>query len=303
MAWFGQAMPPRETWGNLRVPLIGVSPDFFRAMGRTILQGRHFSLDDDESSPGVAIVNRAFVSQFCPGGALGKRFHSMAPEYCPGCARGKPAELEIVGIAADVHQQGLDRPAEPEIYVPFAQAPQSGFYVVLVASGNPGALGAPLRSMVFALNHQVPVYDVATLEQRLSESLAQRRLTMFLLSAFAGLALMLAAIGVYGVISYAVVRRTQEIGIRVALGATRESVMRLILEQLARIILLGSAAGLALAIVLSGVLSGLLYGVKPRDFTAFALSWIILTAVALLAGVAPALRATRADPCIALRYE
>lgn len=126
---------------------------------------------------------------------------------------------------------------------------------------------------------------------------------MFLLSAFACLALMLAAIGVYGVISYAVLQRTQEIGIRMALGATRDSVMRLILEHLARIILLGSAAGLALAAALSGVLSGLLYGVKPRDFVAFALSWTVLTAVALVASAAPALRATRADPCTALRYE
>jgi putative ABC transport system permease protein len=303
MVWFGSAMPPRETWGNLRVPLIGVTSDFFRAMGTTIVQGRPFTVDDNESSPGVVIVNRAFARQFCPDGALGKRLRSMATERCAGCAPGKPAELEIVGIAADVHQQGLDRPAEPEIYVPFAQAPQSGFHVVLAANDNPGVLAAPLRSTVFALNHQTPVYDVATLKQRLSESLAQRRLTVFLLSTFAVLALMLAAIGVYGVISYAVLQRTQEIGIRMALGATREGVMRLILQQLARIILLGSAAGLVLAVALSGVLSGLLYGVKPRDITAFALSWIMLTAIALLAGVAPTLRAMRADPCVALRYE
>jgi len=303
MAWFGEIVPPRETWGNLRVALTAVTPDFFRAMGTAIVQGRHFNLDDNENSPGVAIVNRAFARQFSPGGVLGKRFHSMASEYCAGCAPGVPAELDIVGIAADVHQQGLDRPAEPEIYVPFAQAPQADFHVVLATNGNPGVLAAPLRSTVFALNHRAPVYDIATLDQRLSESLAQRRLTMFLLSAFAGLALMLAAIGVYGVISYSVLQRTQEIGIRVALGATREGVMRLILEQLGRLILLGSAAGLALAGALSGVLSGLLYGVKPRDFVAFTLSWAVLTAIALLAGAAPALRATRADPCIALRYE
>jgi putative ABC transport system permease protein len=208
-----------------------------------------------------------------------------------------------VGIAADVHQGGLDQPAEPEIYVPFVQAPRPGFHIVLAGYGNPSALAAPLRSAILALDHRAPVYDIATLDERLSESLAQRRLTMFLLSAFAGLALMLAAIGVYGVISYSVVRRTQEIGIRVALGATRGSVLRLILHQQARMILVGSAAGLALATAFSGVLSSLLYGVKPRDFATFTLSWIVLAAVALAASAAPALRATRTDPCVTLRYE
>jgi putative ABC transport system permease protein len=160
-----------------------------------------------------------------------------------------------------------------------------------------------LRSAIFALDHRVPVYDIATLDERLSESLAQRRLTMFLLSAFAALALLLAAVGVYGVISYSVVRRTQEIGIRVALGATRGSVLRLILRQQARMILVGSAAGLVLATAFSGVLSSLLYGVKPHDFATFTWSWIVLAAVALAAGAVPALRATRTDPCIILRYE
>jgi putative ABC transport system permease protein len=296
-------MPPRETWLKLRTPLIGVTPNFFKAMGTTIVQGRAFHDDDNEISPGVAIVNRAFARQFFPGGALGKWFHSILPEHCAGCAPGKPTELQVVGIAADVHEQGLDHPVEAEIYLPFAQAPQAGFNIVLATSGNPGVLAAPLRSTVFALDRQVPVYDIATLEQRLSESLAQRRLTMFLLSAFAGLALLLAAIGVYGVISYAVVRRTQEIGIRMTLGATRGSVLRLILRQQARMILLGSAAGLAMAAALSGVMSSLLYGVKPRDFTTFALSWIILTVIALLASAAPAWRATRTDPCVTLRYE
>jgi putative ABC transport system permease protein len=303
MVWFGTALPPRETWQKLRVPLIGVTPNFFRAMGTTIFQGRPFYEDDNETSSGVAIVNRAFARKYYPGGALGKRFHSMVSEHCAGCAPGKPVELQVVGIAADVHQQGLDHPAEPEVYLPFAQAPQAAFHIVLATSGNPGVLSAPLRSTILALDPQVPVYDIATLEQRLAESLAQRRLTMFLLGAFASLALLLAAIGVYGVISYAVVQRTQEIGIRVALGATRGSVLRLILREQARMILMGSVAGLALAVALSGVMSSLLYGVKPRDLTTFAVSWVVLTVIALLAGAAPALRATRADPCVTLRYE
>jgi predicted permease len=303
LAWLGPALPPRGTWLKLRTPLVGVSPDFFRAMGTPIVRGRTFNNGDDERSPGVAIVNRAFAQQFFSGDALGKQFHSMASEHCATCAPGKPTDLLVVGIVADVHQQGVEQPAEQEIYVPFAQAPRANFHVVLATNGNPGALSAPLRSTIFALSHQAPVYDIATMEQRLSESLAQRRLTMLLLSAFAALALLLAAVGVYGVISYAVVQRTQEIGIRVALGATRQGVLRLVLRQQARLILAGSAAGLTLAFALSGVMSSLLYGVKAHDFTTFAVSWIVLMIVALLAGVAPAVRATRTDPCAALRNE
>jgi putative ABC transport system permease protein len=303
LVWSGPALPPRVTWLKLRTPLVGVTSDFFRAMGTPLVRGRTFDDGDDERSPGVAIVNRAFARQFFSGDALGKRFHSMASEHCSTCAPGKPTDLLVVGIVADVHQQGVEHPTEPEIYVPFAQAPRANFHVVLATNGNPGALSAPLRSRIFTLNHQAPVYDIATMEERLAESLAQRRLTMLLLSAFAALALLLAAVGVYGVISYAVVQRTQEIGIRVALGATRQGVLRLVLRQQARLILLGSAAGLALAFALSGVLSSLLYGVKAHDFTTFAVSWIVLLIVALLAGAAPAVRATRTDPCAALRNE
>jgi putative ABC transport system permease protein len=303
LAWLGPALPPRGTWLKLRTPLVGVTPDFFRAMGTPIVRGRTFNDGDDERSFGVAIVNRAFARQFFSGDALGKQFHSMASEHCATCAPGKPTGLLVVGIVADVHQQGVEHPAEPEIYVPFAQAPRANFHVVLATNGNPGALSAPLRSTIFAISHQAPVYDIATLEQRLSESLAQRRLTMFLLSAFATLALLLAAVGVYGVISYAVVQRTQEIGIRVALGGTRRTVLRLVLAQQARLILLGSAVGLAPAFALSSVMSSLLYGVKAHDFTTFALSWIVLTIVAVLAGAAPTVRATRTDPCVALRNE
>ena len=303
LVWLGATMPPQEARLKLRTPLVGVTPDFFRAMSTPIVQGRAFEEGDDERSAGVAIVNRAFARQLFSGDALGKRFRSMAAELCAGCAPGKPTDLLVVGVVADIRQQGVDRPAEPEIYVPFAQSPRGNFHVVLSAGRNAGALSASLRATIFALDHHAPVYDIATLAERLSASLAQRRLTMFLLSAFAMLALLLAAVGVYGVISYAVVQRTQEIGIRVAMGATQPSVLRLVVGQQARLIVIGSVAGMALAWVLSGFLSSLLYGVKARDFTTFALSWILLIVVALLAGAAPALRATRADPCVALRNE
>jgi len=303
LVWFGPALPPRDTWLRLRTPLVGVTPDFFRAMGTSVVQGRAFTDDDDERSPGVAIVNRTFARQFFSGDALGKRFHSMASEHCASCEPGKPTDLLVVGIVADVHQRGVDIPVEPEIYVPFEQAPRADFHVVLASYGNPGALSAGLRSAIFRFDPHIPVYDLATLEERLSESLAQRWLTMFLLSAFATLAMLLAAIGVYGVVSYAVVQRVQEIGIRMAMGATRQDVLRLAMGQQARLILLGSALGLMMALGLSSIMSSLLYGVKARDFTTFAVSWIVLTMVALMAGAAPAVHATRVDPCVALRNE
>ena len=226
-----------------------------------------------------------------------------AEQHCANCSWNEPAELQIVGIAEDVRQHGLEQPVEPEVYLPFAQAAKVAFNIVIATTGNPAGLVPALRTIIRSVNREVPVFEVSTLEQRLSESLAQRRLTMFLLSAFAVLALLLATVGVYGVISYSVVRRMQEIGIRIAMGATRGSVLRLILGQQARMILLGNAIGLALAVAVSGAMRGLLYGVSPWDIATFALSCLVLTAVAFLASTAPAMRAARTDPSVAIRYE
>jgi len=303
VVWSGAIPPPQSAWHEFSVPLISVSPDFFRAMGITIIQGRAFSDDDNGTSPGVVIVNQMFARTFMSGNALGKRLHSVVPERCAGCSVDKGAELQVVGIVADVHQQGPQQPTRPELYVPFVQSPPVSFSIALATNGNRGGLSRTLRSTVFALNHQVPVYDIATLEERLSESLAQRRLTMFLVAAFAVLALLLAAIGVYGVISYAVVQRTPEIGIRVALGAPRGGVLLLILRQHARMILLGEVVGLALATALSRFMSSLLFGVKPHDFSTFGFCAVILMLVALVACYIPARRAAKIEPMEALRYE
>src|SRR6267154_2643018 len=302
--WFGPTPPPPAVSLESSVPLISISPDSFRAMGTTIIAGRAFTEDDNENALGVAIVNQAFVRKFIGGEALGRWFHSMyAAEHCANCSWNEPAELQIVGIAEDVRQHGLEQPVEPEVYLPFAQAAKVAFNIVIATTGNPADLAPALRTIIRSVNREVPVFEVSTLEQRLSGSLAQRRLTMFLLSAFAVLALLLAAVGVYGVISYSVGRRTQEIGIRIAMGATRGSVLRLILGQQARMILLGNAIGLALAVALSGAMRGLLYGVSPWDIATFALSCLVLTAVAFLASTAPAMRAARTDPSAAIRYE
>lgn len=300
--WFGTTRPSEHTPMS-QVPLISVTPDFFRAIRTPLLEGRSFGVDDNDSSPAVAIVNSAFARQFFAGQAMGKRFHSMVAEHCSGCVRGKGTELLVVGVSGNTKHGGLDQLAQPEVYIPFAQAPRVNFHIVLSTWTAPGVLATPVRNLVSAMDNETPVYDIATLQQRLNEALAQRRLTMFLLSAFAALALLLAAIGVYGVVSYTVVQRTQEIGIRVALGATRSGVLRLVLGQQARLILLGSAAGLALALGTTGLLSSLLYGVPPRDFATFAVSWVVLMIMAALASAAPAVRAMKADPSEALRYE
>ncbi|HEU5452931.1 MAG TPA: FtsX-like permease family protein, partial [Terriglobales bacterium] len=281
-----------------------ITPDFFRAMGTPLLEGRPFSGQDNEQSIAVGIVNQAFARQYLNGEPLGKVVYSSAVGNCANCFHNRTfMPVQIVGAIPDVRHDGLEKSAQPELYLPYAQMPHFSINVVLKTDGDPRALAAPLRSAVLAINPTIPAYEVATLESQLSEALAQRRLTMFLLSAFAALALLLAAIGVYGVISYAVLQRTQEIGIRMALGATRGGVLRLVLGQQARIVLLGSAAGVALALASSGLLASLLYGVKPRDGFTFAASWLVLTAVALLASITPALKATRCEPTVALRYE
>lgn len=303
VVWFGATPPPPEEWRQFTVPLISITPEFFHAMGTTIIQGRPFSEDDNDTALGVAIVNQEFARRFLSGGALGARFHSMAPEHCSGCKADGATELRVVGVVTDVHQQGLEQPVRPEIYLPFAQSPPAGLAIVLATNGPPSGLSASLRSSVFALNRAVPVYDIATLEERLSESLASRRLVMLLFSAFAILALLLAALGVYGVISYAVLQRQREIGIRVALGATRGRVLLLILQQQVRLILLGAIAGLGLGSALTGIMSSLLFVVKPHDLMTFVLSSVTMILVAILGSTAPALHAMRADPSTALRHE
>ena len=272
-------------------------------MGTAIVQGRAFDDRDNGQSAGVAIVNEVFAVQSGAGDLLGKRLRAFVALNCAGCIPGTPVELEVVGIAANVHEQGLDHAPAAQIYLPFAQAPEASFNIVLSTDRNPGVLSEPLRSIVFKLSHHTPTYNVATLSQRLSESLARRRLIMFLLSAFAAVALTLAAIGVYGVISYTIVQRTQEIGIRMALGATRGSVLRLVLQRQAQVIVLGSSAGLLLSLASSEVMSSLLYGTQPHVLASFALAWITLTIAAMLATAAPVLKAARIDPSAAMRYE
>jgi len=285
--------------GGLRpsVPLPRITPDYFRAVGTPILRGRGFTAADNATAPLVAIVTRAFASRFFPGDdAIGKRFHTMA--------RGQDsAPITIVGICDDVRHNGLESEVRPEAFLPMAQAPSPEISLAVRTSGNPAMLANALREAVAAVDPQQPLFDVETMDRRVANAVAQRRLTMLLISSFAALAMVLSAVGVYGVFAYSVAQRTQEMGIRLALGATRRGLLRLVVSQAARLILLGGVAGLAAAFALSRLLTSVLVGVKPHDAWSFTAAWVLMTAVALAASIVPAAQAARTDVTGVLRNE
>ena len=273
-----------------------VSPDYFRTMGIPLVRGRAFTDRDNEKSPRVVVINQAMARRFWPGEpAVGKQ---IVVDF-----RNSP-DFEIVGIAGDV-RSGLELEQEPYLYVTYPQLPRASMYVALRARGslNSGALAASVRAEVSALDKDVAVYRIRTMNEVMAISVASRRFNMLLLGIFAALALVLAAVGIYGVMAYAVTQRTHEIGVRVALGAQRRDVMRMLMGHGLVLALVGVAVGLAGALALTRLMASLLFGVSSTDATTFAVVSALLTAVTLLASFVPALRATRIDPITALRYE
>ncbi|PYQ61117.1 MAG: hypothetical protein DMF53_15730 [Acidobacteria bacterium] len=208
-----------------------------------------------------------------------------------------------MGVVADVRDLGLEAPPEPEIYLPFEQSPVSYINLVARVAGDPGRLAAPVRNTLRGLDKGLPLPDVAPMRSVLAASIAQRRFILLLLALFAAIALALAAVGVYGVISYAVSRRTHEIGIRMALGARRADVLRLVIGRSLGLTACGVGAGLASALLLSGLMASLLYGVPPTDLPTFAGVALLLSGVGALASYLPARRAMAVDPGVALRGE
>jgi len=278
------------------VPVISVTPDYFRTVGTPILAGRAFELSDTAASVPVTIVNRAFAKRFFGGDALGKRFRSMAWGEEHGA-------VTIVGIEDDVRHGGLEQEVQPEMLVPMAQLPQSSISIAIRDSGNPEALATAMRDAILAVDPEQPVFDIQTMDQRVADAVAQRRLMMLLISCFAMLAVFLSAVGVYGVFSYSVSQRANEMGIRLALGATRSGLLRLIVTEAARLILLGGIFGVSAATALSRLLASLLVGVTPHDAVSFSLAWVLMTAVALLASIIPAANAARTDLISVLHSE
>ena len=293
----GIPAPPIGTWPT--VSLISITPDYFRVVGTPILEGRWFNIDDREGAALVAIVNRAFAKQFFKGNALGKRFNT-------NIGGGSAYEFKtrtIVGIAGDVRHGGLEQEIQPEAFVPMAQVPLGRISIALRTWNNPASLSNAMRKAVTAADAKQPVFDIETMEERLSSATAQRRLIMLLICSFALLAVILSAVGVYGVFAYSVNQRRHEMGIRLALGASRNGLLRLVVMQAARLIVLGGVLGAGAALLLSRLLASLLVGVKPHDPVSFWTAWALMTIVALIASSLPAADAARTDLLSVLHSE
>jgi putative ABC transport system permease protein len=257
------------------------------------LRGRFFSAADKLDAPPVAMINQALAQRYWPNeDAIGKRI--MAP------AASGPVRTTIVGIVGDLHHRGLDQPVKPEWYVPLAQAPYPAVILAVRSTQDPSSLTSAIRREVQAIDSAQPIAHVRTLNQVIADSVAPRRLSVVLLTVFAGLALVLAAVGIYGVMSFLVVQRTHEIGVRMALGAQRSDVLRLVIAHAGALIGAGTAIGLVVALLCTSFLRAALYQTSALDLTTFGFVTLTLALVAFLASYIPARRATRADPMIAL---
>ncbi|MDE3181263.1 MAG: ABC transporter permease [Acidobacteriota bacterium] len=290
----GQPLP-KNVYSSPEVEWCQALPGYFRTMRIPLLRGRDFTLLDTPKSPQVAIINEAMARLFWPNqNPIGKRFSK---------AYQKPQWITVVGVVGDVLEVGLDEPALPEAYFPETQDTDPWLAVVLRTSTPPLNEAGLLRHAVRSLDPELPVYGVGTLSRIVSQSSEQQRFVALLLGLFAAAALALALIGIYGVISYSVAQRTHEFGIRLALGARREDVLRLVAREGWALALIGVAAGLVAAFALTRLMASLLYDVKPNDPATFVALPLLLIAAALAACLIPARRAANVDPMVALRHE
>jgi putative ABC transport system permease protein len=274
-----------------------VSPDYFRVLKTWLLRGRFFAESDNADGPGVAIINDALAKKYWPNeDALGKRITFSDPR------KPDPKWLTIVGIVRSIRHRALDADAAPEYYLPLAQHAQSSMILAVRSTQDSRSLASAIRREIQSIDPDQPIANVRTLETVTAESVAPRRMSMVLLGVFAGIALLLASVGIYGVISYLVVQRTHEIGVRMALGAQRGDVLRLVVGHAAKLVGIGAVIGLILAFFSTRTLSALLYNVSAFDVATFVVVTVALAGVALFASYIPALRATRADPMIALSH-
>jgi len=273
--------------------------DYFRAVGIPLISGRFLADSDDAKSPRVVVVNNSFAKKFFPhGDVLGKRIRlgALGPKGFPWGT--------IVGVVGDVHAYGLDEQPQPEMYWASAQNETSPSMALIArTAGEPSALTNAARAAIAEVDPGQPLFDVQPLEALVSSSLGQRRFTLTLMLMFGLVALVLAAVGIYGVMAYTVAQRTQEIGIRMALGARPVTVLSMVLRDGMTLVAIGLAVGVGAALALGRVVSSLLYGTSTTDAPTYVVIAAALALVALAALVIPARRATRIDPITALRSE
>ena len=287
-----EPQPGQENEARYRV----ASPDYFRTMGISVIQGRAFTEQDKADAPPVVIVNETLARKHWPGqNPIGKRIRFYGP-------LDKAPWIQVVGVIADV-KHDLTIPVTPEYYLPHAQDPWSGMVLVAKTSVDPASLAGALRQQVWAIDKDQPVFDIHTMREVRSSSVALYSFSSVMLGIFAGVAMVLAAIGIYGVMAFAVTQRTQEIGIRMALGARTADVLKLVVKHGMKLALLGIVIGLAGSWALTRFIGKLLVGVQPTDLLTFSVVSFCLLVAAFIACYLPARRATKVDPLVALRYE
>ena len=289
---------PKPRGEEIDVDLYIATPGYLQAMGIPLLEGRSLTEQDVEASPLVALVNQTMAEQLWPNAdAIGQRIKFPGSEKRPQPWR------TVIGVVSDVAQKGLDKKPSMQIYLPESQFPTSFMTLVVRTGSDPAGMTAAIRNEILAIDKDQAVYQIATMEQLLADSIALRRFSMMLLIAFAGVAITLAAVGIYGVISYSVTQRTHEIGVRMALGAGRNDILKLVVGQGLILTVTGIGIGLAGAFGLTRAITSLLFGVSATDPLTFMVISVVLAGVALGACFVPAWRATKVDPMIALRYE
>jgi putative ABC transport system permease protein len=262
------------------------------------LKGRSFTEQDRENTPRVTIVNEALASRYWPNeNPIGKRLLLFEE------GQGKQEWLEIVGVVGNVRHKAIEMESMEEVYLPYNQSPGNFMNLVVRTTSDPASMAPAIRGQVLSVDKDQPVSDIMTMDQRVAKSVAAKRFVMFLLGAFSILALALAAVGIYGVMSYLVTQRTQEIGVRMALGAQRLDVLTLVVKKGMGLAIIGTAIGLVASLALTRLMRSLLFEVTPTDWFTFVIASTVLLIAALLASYIPARRATKVDPLTALRYE